>query len=118
MAFALWTTDKIQEKEQTLSGKPLGAGRRGYRYRYSNGGFYFSIVWLGDSIAKRPWVMPLMPIVAVTFMVSILPVIMFIAYNEDFGKLNPLWPSHYWSMLRKTLTAIKDNNWKITGKDI
>ena len=33
--------------------------------------------------------------------------------QDEFGNINPLIPSHYFFLLRKCLTAIKENDFKV-----
>lgn len=61
---------------------------------------------------------PLMPVMAVGAIAAVVPLAMFLSYQEEFDKLNPLIPSHYWFLAKKTMHALKTNNWKVSAKDL
>jgi len=47
-----------------------------------------------------------------------MPTCKFSAVQEEFGNLNPLIPSHYYFLLKKSMTAIKDNNFKVASSTV
>lgn len=56
------------------------------------------------------------PHTQITILLAFLPLVLFCCYQEDFGNLNVLKPKDYLFLVRKTVNALKDNNWKITAK--
>jgi len=66
----------------------------------------------------REWASPLSGGSApqITILLAFLPLVLFCCYQEDFGNLNVLKPKDYLFLVRKTYSAIRDNNWKITAK--
>eukprot|EP00894_Picocystis_sp_ML_P001475 jgi/Pico_ML_1/51992/g2774.t1 len=61
---------------------------------------------------------PLLPVLAAGAIAAVIPLVMFLSYQEDFEKLNPLIPSHYLFLAKKTMYALKTNNWKVSAKDL
>ena len=65
-------------------------------------------------IKQNPRLVMLLPPFGALCLCSVLPLVMYVAYQEDFGnKINPLRPDHYWYLARKTFGALKNNNWKV-----
>mmetsp|Transcript_30676 Transcript_30676/g.59157 ORF Transcript_30676/g.59157 Transcript_30676/m.59157 type:complete len:123 (-) Transcript_30676:333-701(-) len=81
-------------------------------------GFWYFIHWLEHASKKQPHLVVMFPLAGAGLMVAFLPLVMFLAYQEDFGNLNPIYPTHYMFLVKKTLNALQENNWKISAKDI
>lgn len=64
------------------------------------------------------WVFPLFPPAFAVMIAYIMPLLVYISYEEDFPQLVPLNPSHYYTLFRKTMYALSQNNFKIKAKDV
>jgi len=84
--------------------------------------FFVAIFSLQDVVTAIPVLRHfqniLLPLLAITTIVLILPLVFYLSFQDQFGTLNPLIPSHYVFLLRKSLTAIKDNDFKVSAKDM
>mmetsp|Transcript_11306 Transcript_11306/g.15391 ORF Transcript_11306/g.15391 Transcript_11306/m.15391 type:complete len:121 (+) Transcript_11306:225-587(+) len=80
--------------------------------------FFYVLRLLEGLVKKAPQIVMLFPICGVGMIILVLPLIMFICYQEDFCNVNPLNPKDYIMLLKKTCNALKNNNFKITAKDL
>lgn len=82
-------------------------------------GYYYVMHKLHiTTAAAHPGVILLLPPVTVAAIALILPLCFFVTYDADFGNLNPLNPVHFVKIAVKTYTALNNNNWKVSEKDL
>jgi len=84
--------------------------------------FFAAVFSMQDLVAAVPVLRHfqnfLFPLLAIGTILLILPLVFYLSFQEEFGNLNPLIPSHYYFLLKKSMTAIKDNNFKVSAKDM
>lgn len=68
--------------------------------------------------AAHPGVIMLLPPITVLLIAFVLPLFMFMAYEDDYSNLNPLLPHHYFKIAYKSYQAMQRNNWKVSEKDM
>ncbi|KAK9810986.1 hypothetical protein WJX73_003608 [Symbiochloris irregularis] len=81
-------------------------------------GDVWAIVGMSERLQVNPLLFPILPILAISGLVSILPLLLYITYQGEFGKLNPLYPPHYFYLFRKVFRAFLDNDLKVSAKDL
>ncbi|KAK9810362.1 hypothetical protein WJX72_009406 [[Myrmecia] bisecta] len=83
-----------------------------------------TLAYLQSHTEAKPMLVVLFPIAAITGILAIIPLFIYLSYQArlgtkgDFEKLNPLRPTHYWFLVKKTYTALQNNNLKVSAKDI
>ncbi|KAK9810361.1 hypothetical protein WJX72_009406 [[Myrmecia] bisecta] len=77
-----------------------------------------TLAYLQSHTEAKPMLVVLFPIAAITGILAIIPLFIYLSYQGDFEKLNPLRPTHYWFLVKKTYTALQNNNLKVSAKDI
>uniref|UniRef100_A0A7S0RKR1 Uncharacterized protein n=1 Tax=Pyramimonas obovata TaxID=1411642 RepID=A0A7S0RKR1_9CHLO len=80
--------------------------------------FAYFLSHLEKLVSKSPGLVFLFPLSGILMIAAILPLVMFISYQDDFKEVNPLHPKVYMMLVKKTYIAMKDNNWKVSAKDI
>jgi hypothetical protein len=80
--------------------------------------FGYLLTHLEKLVAKAPALVFLFPMSGIVLLGSLLPLIMFISYQDDFKAVNPLNPKSYLMLCKKTYVALMENNWKVSAKDI
>lgn len=76
-----------------------------------------------EEAASHPAAIMMLPPMTILYICSMLPLFMFLSYQKDFrgrngAVLNPLVPSDYSLIIQKSFKALKDNNLKVSEKNL
>ncbi|KAG2448637.1 hypothetical protein HYH02_006524 [Chlamydomonas schloesseri] len=66
----------------------------------------------------HPGVLMLLPVCTIAWLALLIPLLTFVAYQDDFKALNPLIPTHYILIAKRTFTAMKNNDFKVSEKNL
>ncbi|GMH38303.1 hypothetical protein BSKO_06187 [Bryopsis sp. KO-2023] len=80
--------------------------------------FWYTVHGLQDLIHIHPIAVLLFPLVGVLFMINVIPIVVFLSFEEEFGGLNPILPWDYIKICFKTFIALRENKWKVSNKDL
>ncbi|GFR39772.1 hypothetical protein Agub_g257 [Astrephomene gubernaculifera] len=80
--------------------------------------FYATLHYIHAEGVSHPALLMLLPPAAITWLVMMIPIFMFIAYQDDFKQLNPLIPTHYILIAKRCFKAMKDNDFKVSEKNL
>ncbi|GLC59467.1 hypothetical protein PLESTB_001490600 [Pleodorina starrii] len=80
--------------------------------------FYALMHKIHDEGVTHPVILVLLPIPTIFWMLLMIPLFMFIAYQADFKGLNPLIPTHYIQIARRCFRAMKENDFKVSEKNL
>jgi len=80
--------------------------------------YYFILHWIHMEAISHPMIMMSLPLVAMTWLASMIPLFFYIVYHQDFRHLSPWIPTHYFQLARRTYTTMSKNNFKVTEKDL
>eukprot|EP00878_Enallax_costatus_P010610 GHUV01011083.1.p2 GENE.GHUV01011083.1~~GHUV01011083.1.p2 ORF type:complete len:112 (+),score=30.66 GHUV01011083.1:632-967(+) len=81
-------------------------------------GLYAFLHYAQAHIARNPFVVMLFPPVAAGSLAAIVPLLMFITYQDDFKKLNPWNPLDFYTISKRCYQAMARNNMKVAEKDL
>ena len=76
-----------------------------------------------EQAATHPAAVMMLPPMTIIYIASVLPLFMFLSYQKDYrgpngAILNPLVPSDYLLVVQKSFKAMKDNNFKVSEKNL
>ena len=76
-----------------------------------------------EEAATHPAAIMAMPPLTILWISSIIPLFMFLSYQRDFRGpngivLNPLVPSDYSLIVQRTFKLLKENNFKVSEKNL
>ncbi|GIL80824.1 hypothetical protein Vretimale_9415 [Volvox reticuliferus] len=80
--------------------------------------FYALMHKIHDEGVAHPALLMLLPLPTILWLVLIIPLFIFMAYQADFKGLNPLIPTHYVLIAKRCFKAMKDNDFKVSEKDL
>ncbi|PNH02288.1 hypothetical protein TSOC_011768 [Tetrabaena socialis] len=80
--------------------------------------FYMALNKIHTEGIAHPGVVMLLPIATMSWVIGILPIFMFLAYQDDFRQLNPILPSDYFVIAKRCFKAMLDNDFKVSEKNL
>lgn len=64
------------------------------------------------------WLFMFFPPGFAALMAYSIPLLVYISHEEDFAETNPMNPRHYFSLWKRTMTALGSNDFKVKAKDL
>eukprot|EP00798_Chlamydomonas_sp_ICE-L_P001114 gene1114-3947_t len=75
--------------------------------------FYAVMVKFHDEQIIHPGIMVFFPIICISFMAVLIPLMMFISYQDDFKGVYPLLPSDLFKIVVTCYKSMAKNNFKV-----
>mmetsp|Transcript_25383 Transcript_25383/g.71010 ORF Transcript_25383/g.71010 Transcript_25383/m.71010 type:complete len:122 (+) Transcript_25383:198-563(+) len=84
------------------------------------GAFMYGVSLVGGFHTNRKnFILPMLfPMMGVLFFACVMPLFVFVVYADDFEGINPLIPTHYIFIWKKTWKGFESGNWKLTAKEL
>lgn len=82
------------------------------------GGLYLALHWVQDHLRHYPFLVILFPPLAMASIAVVIPLFMFVSYQDDFKNMTPLNPRHFILISKRCYSALAKNNMKVTEKDL
>jgi len=81
-------------------------------------GLYFGLHYTQHHVLDKPYLMILYPPAAMSTIGLMLPLLMYISYQDEFKGLNPILPHHFVRIAMRCYSAMGKNNMKVAEKDL
>lgn len=77
-----------------------------------------SVSWIAEFLHQNPHLRFLFPIFGGLCVMSIVPLGVYLTFQQEFPNVNPIIPTHYFYLAKRCFKALQENNGKVTGKDL
>lgn len=79
--------------------------------------FYAILHYVHDEAVVHPAVLMLLPVIAIVWLALMIPIFMYVAYQDDFKAMNILIPTHYVLIAKRCFKSMRDNDFKVSEKN-
>jgi len=80
--------------------------------------YFFFLSQQQEHVPGQPLYVGLYPIIGIGSLVLSFPFILFLSFPEEFARVQPLVPSDYIFLLRRSVGAAHTGNMKISAKEL
>ncbi|KAG2501870.1 hypothetical protein HYH03_000368 [Edaphochlamys debaryana] len=80
--------------------------------------FYALMHFIHVEGIAHPGIIMFLPLTAITWIALMIPLLMFVVYQDDFRNMHPLNPVHFVQIAARCFRAMKHNNFKVSEKNL
>ncbi|CAK0734989.1 hypothetical protein CVIRNUC_000512 [Coccomyxa viridis] len=77
-----------------------------------------SVSRIAEFLHTHPHLQVLFPIIGAACVISVIPLGVYLTFQNEFPNVNPIIPTHYFYLAKRCFKALQENNGKVTGKDL